>query len=86
MSVCVCVFSSMSHPFIPPLRTSTYRVSHPGADEREGQDHPWATRFSVSEKGGGETMLPLLQAFNHLYQGFWGKASSHQGEHRPAED
>lgn len=63
-----------THSFIP-----TYRVSHPGADEREGQDHPWATGLSVSEEGGGEAVLSLLQAFNHLHQGFWGKASSHQG-------
>ena len=24
-------------------------------------------------------MLPLLQAFNHLHPGLWGKAPSHQG-------
>lgn len=65
------------HSFIP-----THRVSHPGADEREGQDHPRATGLSVSEEGGGEAVLSLLQAFNHLHQRFWGKASSHQG--RPA--
>lgn len=64
-----------THSFIP-----TYRVSHPGADEREGQDHPRATGLSVPKKGGGEAVLSLLQAFNHLQSGFWGKASSHQGE------
>lgn len=74
-------------PCLPLLRPSirtpsfipTYRVSHPGADEREGQDHPWATGLSVPEEGGGEAVLSLLQAFNHLHQGFWGKASSNQG-------
>lgn len=63
-----------THFFIPARR-----VSHPGADEREGQDHPWATGLPVSEEGGGEAVLSLLQAFNHLHQGFGGKASSHQG-------
>lgn len=85
---CSYTIPSMSLSFFPPLPSictnsfiPTYRVSRPGTDEREGQDHPWATGFSVSEEGGGETMLSLLQAFNHLYQGFWRKASSHQGEH-----
>lgn len=56
-----------------------YRVPHPGADEREGQDHPWTAGLSVSKEGRGEAVLSILQAFNHLHQGVWGKASSHQG-------
>lgn len=56
-----------------------HRVSYPGADEREGQDHPWATGLSVAEEGGGEAVLSLFQASNHLHQGFWRKASPHQG-------
>lgn len=58
---------------------SACRVSDSGANEREGQNHPWATGFSVFKEGRGEAVFPLLEAFNHLHQGFWRKASSHQG-------
>lgn len=59
--------------------TPISRLSHPGADEREGQDHPRATGLPVSEEGGREAVFSLLQAFNHLHQRFGGEAASHQG-------
>lgn len=57
------------------------RISHPGADEREGQDHPRATGLPVTEEGGREAVFSLLQAFNHLHQRFRGEVASHQGVH-----
>lgn len=69
-------------PFLLYLHKSFYshiRVSHPGAHEWEGQDHPWATGLSVSEERGRKAVFPLLQAFNHLHQRFWRKTSFDQG-------
>lgn len=62
-----------------PSSTRISRVSHPGADEREGQDHPRATGLPVSKERGREAVFSLLQAFNHLHQRFGGEAASHQG-------
>lgn len=72
-------FFHLSISFIFLSTLLAYRVSDPGANEREGQNYPRATGLAVSKEGGREAVLSVLQAFNHLHQGFWSKASSHQG-------